>query len=76
MKLHPSITEQRIIEAVQRHHSSLDNPGFCIECGADAEGCEPDAERYECESCGKRAVYGAEQLLLIATPRTVGGVKI
>jgi len=63
MKMHRSITTERVIEAVERAPSSLDNPGFCIACGEDADGCEPDAERYECESCGKRAVYEAEQLL-------------
>jgi len=63
MRVHPSITTDRIISAVEDSHSSLSNPGFCIACGEDADGCEPDAERYECDSCGKRAVYGAEQLL-------------
>ena len=28
------------------------------------EAVEPDAEGYECESCGERAVMGAEQVLL------------
>jgi hypothetical protein len=64
MKMHPSITEDRIVEAVERHNTSLDNPGFCIACGEDAEGCEPDMRRGECEYCGKRAVYGAEELLM------------
>lgn len=65
MKLHPSITSERVAEAVERQQTTLDNPGFCVACGEDAEECEPDAERYECESCGKRAVYGAEELLLM-----------
>lgn len=64
MKIHKSITEDRIVEAVRESTFGLANAGFCIECGQDAEGCEPDAERYPCESCGKRAVYGAEELLL------------
>ncbi len=65
MKLHPSITTDRIVEAVQRHNSSLDNPGFCIACGEDAEGCEPDARKYECEHCGAHRVFGAEELLML-----------
>lgn len=44
--------------------TTLDNPGFCIACGEDADGCEPDARGYECESCGRPKVYGAEELLL------------
>lgn len=67
LKLHPSITVDRVIEAVQRHNSALDNPGFCIACGHEAGDCEPDARKYECESCGARAVYGAEDLLLEMT---------
>jgi hypothetical protein len=61
---HPSITADRIIAAVEAARRSLDDPGFCICCGADAEGVEPDARQYECESCGEPGVYGAEELLL------------
>jgi predicted RNA-binding Zn-ribbon protein involved in translation (DUF1610 family) len=63
--IHPSITTERVIEAVQRHNISLDNPGFCLACGEEAEGVEPDARRYECEMCGEAQVYGAEELLLM-----------
>ena len=65
MDIHPSITSARIVEAVERQMTSLDNPGFCLACGHEADGCEPDAERYECEACGARRVYGAEQLLFL-----------
>jgi hypothetical protein len=65
MKMHPTITSDRVCEAVERHNTSLDNPGFCIACGEEAEGVEPDAEKYRCESCGSPSVYGAEQLLIM-----------
>jgi hypothetical protein len=65
MKLHPSITADRILAACERQMTSLDNPGFCIACGEEAEGCEPDARGYECEACGESAVFGAEELLLM-----------
>lgn len=64
MKMHPSITPEMIMDAAERRMFSLDNPGFCIACGCEAEGCEPDARRYKCESCGEKAVYGAEELLM------------
>jgi hypothetical protein len=64
-KAHPSITIARITEAVERYHTSLDNPGFCLACGAEVEGVEPDARHYTCECCGARQVYGAEWLLLM-----------
>lgn len=64
MEMHHDVTPERILEAVERSHSTLDNPGFCIRCGFEADGVEPDARCYECESCGELAVYGAEELLL------------
>ncbi len=64
MKLHHSLTPERIIEAVERYQTSLDNPGFCISCGFEQDGCEPDAREYECASCGEHTVYGAEELLM------------
>ena len=62
--IHASITEDRVLDACQRHAHSLDDPGFCVACGADAMGVEPDARRYVCEACGESQVYGAEELLL------------
>lgn len=64
MKMHKSITSDRVAAAVERQMSSLDNPGFCTACGEEADGCEPDARDYECEHCGKKAVFGAEELLM------------
>lgn len=68
MNIHPSITRDKVILACERQMFGLDNPGFCTACGAEADGCEPDAEEYECECCGEAAVYGAQQLafMLIA----------
>jgi hypothetical protein len=67
MKMHPDVTPDRILEAVERSHTTLDNPGFCISCGYEADSVEPDARRLTCESCGLPAVYGAEELLLTLT---------
>lgn len=64
-KWHPSLTPSRIIKAVEREMLTLDNPGFCLECGHEQDGCEPDARNYECESCGERQVFGAQELLLM-----------
>ena len=38
--------------------------GYCTQCGDEASGVEPDARKYVCESCGERAVYGIEELLI------------
>jgi hypothetical protein len=65
---HPAITNDHITDAVERRMRSLDNPGFCIACGEEADGCEPDAQHYLCEHCGERQVYGADELLLRIAP--------
>ncbi len=59
MTMHPSITLDTILAAVQD-----DYIGICIRCGQEQEGVEPDARKYECDSCGANAVYGAEELLM------------
>lgn len=69
-KIHPSITQDRVLEAIERYNQSLDNPGFCIACGEDADGVEPDARKYTCECCDEPAVYGAEEILLSMLPLT------
>lgn len=63
MKMHPAITQERVIEAVQRQLTTLDNPGFCVACGEEAMGCEPDMREGRCENCGEPKVYGAEELM-------------
>lgn len=67
MKLHPKITCDMVTEACERRLCTLDNPGFCNACGEEQEGCEPDMRKGECEHCGKREVYGAEELILYLT---------
>lgn len=54
----------RIIQALEED----DNTGFCLACGEDAFSVEPDARKYPCEVCGKREVYGAQELLFMVQP--------
>jgi hypothetical protein len=61
---HPDLTDDVIMDAVERQLLSLDDPGFCIMCGNEQGGCEPDARRIKCESCGAKHVYGAEELAM------------
>ena len=63
MRIHPSITPERVMDAVKRRETDLENPGFCLACGEEQEGCEPDARNYQCESCGEYQVFGAEEIL-------------
>ena len=51
-------------EEIQQLMFDDNTQGFCIGCGEDAYGVEPDARRYECESCGEKTVYGLEELVM------------
>ena len=42
-----------------------EDSGFCLACGADADGVEPDARQYECCSCGEYKVYGREEIIMM-----------
>lgn len=62
MKIHKDIDIDIVMEAVENVDMFM---GFCIKCGSEAFGVEPDAREYECESCGENGVYGAEELLFM-----------
>jgi predicted RNA-binding Zn-ribbon protein involved in translation (DUF1610 family) len=68
MNMHKSITQDRVMRLAQSQMFGLDDPGICVACGEEASGVEPDARKYECEACGKRAVYGAQELLFHLIP--------
>lgn len=57
-KSRPNITlaqYQRLVEHMA---------GVCEACGSERSGCEPDARRYTCESCGERQVYGPHEFMM------------
>ena len=54
-------TMNQVLEAVE----SDDHLGFCLACGEESHGVEPDARRYKCESCGEHKVFGAEEILVM-----------
>jgi hypothetical protein len=60
-RLYAKLTLDQVMEAAEKN----DGTGFCIACGEEASGVEPDAHEYECESCGAKKVYGAEELLIL-----------
>lgn len=39
-----------------------DYTGFCLACGNEQEGVEPDGRKYICEACKQPKVYGLEEL--------------
>ncbi len=50
---------------------ALESRMICLDCGAEADGCEPDARQYPCAaceargSCGDRMVYGAVEIFVL-----------
>ena len=61
MAVETKVTLDMVIQAVEED----DNSGFCLACGDQTYGIEPDAHEYTCESCGEPKVYGAEELLFM-----------
>lgn len=61
-----SIGLDRLMRAVEASMFDLSMPGFCLNCGSEADGIEPDAESYHCEACGANRVFGAELILSVA----------
>lgn len=55
-----TIDMDRVIEACETD----EDVGFCVICGVEHDGIEPDAKRYTCEACGCETVYGREEILL------------
>jgi DNA-directed RNA polymerase subunit RPC12/RpoP len=51
-------------DSLMRACESQDYIGFCVNCGAEHYGVEPDASYYECDDCGERTVFGAQELLI------------
>jgi len=54
-----AVTLDQVLDAIK----SGEYVGFCIVCGAESYGVEPDARKCPCEVCEHNTVYGAEELL-------------
>jgi hypothetical protein len=52
---------KQVMEAIAQDNCT----GFCLACGMEQDGCEPDARNYKCHSCGERKVFGAEEIMLM-----------
>ena len=61
-KLPAGLDMDQIIEAIEEDRMA----GFCLACGREQENIvEPDAVEYKCDDCGDRAVFGAEEILMM-----------
>jgi predicted RNA-binding Zn-ribbon protein involved in translation (DUF1610 family) len=57
----PKVKITDVLAAIEQD----DSLGFCLACGTEASGVEPDAREYECENCGEARVFGAEEILMM-----------
>ena len=62
--VHDTITESRVIEALEADPMSVDEPGFCLACGAAEHVPSPDTHKFFCSDCGAFAVIGANELFM------------
>jgi len=58
--------DNETLEAAMAAVESDEYLGFCLECGEEHQGVEPDAHDYQCMACGKFAVAGAEHIVLMS----------
>ena len=59
------MTKRELLELAVQYAQEDECMGLCVSCGSEQYGCEPDARNYECESCGKHSVYGAEEIVIM-----------
>ena len=57
-------SDEQLVDAIDRMENGTENPGFCTACGAEREGCEPDARDYECWDWGEHKVQGLLELVM------------
>ena len=46
--------------------------GFCLSCGRQTRGVEPDARKASCPSCKEEKLYGMEELLVMGVLKLQG----
>ena len=59
------MNKEELLDLAMSAVESDDSLGYCLKCGTEHCCIEPDARNYECEGCGKLAVFGAEEIVLI-----------
>jgi len=60
-----TLDPDEVLEAAEEQMFGLGNAGFCLNCGEELEGIDPDARGDECECCGSQSVYGAQELVMM-----------
>ena len=66
-KKNGDIVSVPVLRVCETEYGNLesDHAGLCFGCGEIAYGVEPDASRYQCESCDEDRVYGLENAMMM-----------
>jgi predicted RNA-binding Zn-ribbon protein involved in translation (DUF1610 family) len=62
------------LDVLLNETESDSDSGFCLACGQQAFGIEPDARKYTCDACGAHKVYGCQELLLMGLYYSTQGI--
>jgi len=62
--MNKSITEARVMKAIEEEMFGTTSPGFCLACGT-THSAEPDAVGLKCDKCGAHRVMGAENVMIM-----------
>jgi len=54
------------LQKLLKHCKDDDDSGYCLACGEEAYGVDPDARKATCESCKAPKVYGCQELILMS----------
>ena len=52
-------------DIIEEAIESGEHYGYCLACGSEHEGVEPDARNYICDQCSSHQVYGAEEIIMM-----------
>jgi ribosomal protein L37AE/L43A len=53
------------VRVPERHLNGSEHlVGYCLSCGSRRDHVEGDARGYTCDRCGKKTVWGGEELLI------------
>ena len=57
-----AVTRTQVMQALEECNGD-DFPGFCLSCGVQCEGVDPDTRGDTCDECKQPTLWGAEAIL-------------
>ena len=63
-KIAERIVTLKLSESILNSVENDEEKGYCLMCGLEQHGVEPDARGRRCNACAEKAVFGAQELLV------------